>query len=315
MIENKFRIIEKKNLWMIISLIAILLGFIFMIERAFKREPVLNFGIDFIGGTTMSFKMDELEKRTIDGAQKQKSSKEINLQFMSELRNFLKTYSLEKSSIQITEEKEIIIKTLPLTPDQTFSIRKNLEKTYGHVDILEIDFIGPSIGEELKRTSLWIIAIVSAALLLYITWRFEFIFGIAAILATLHDALITFSFASIAQIEINTAFVAAILAILGYSINDTIVIFDRIRENLKIYGKNEKVSAIVNFSIQQTLTRTFYTALTTLFVVFCLILFGGTTIKPFSLVLFVGIAVGTYSSICVAAPLFVALSPRSEVKS
>ena len=175
------------------------------------------------------------------------------------------------------------------------------------MELLEVDIIGPTIGQELKETSVWIIVLVSIALLLYITWRFDLAFGLAALIATIHDGIITLSLASLLNIEINTAFVAAILTILGYSINDTIVVFDRIRENLVHVKDSQTIHPLVNKSIYQTLFRTINTSLTTLFVIVCLFVFGGTTIKGFALVLLIGILAGTYSSVFIASPVFTML--------
>ncbi|MCP4049905.1 MAG: protein translocase subunit SecF [bacterium] len=308
MTKYNFKIMEKKNLWFAISLIFILIGASLMTVRAFKSEPVLNYGIDFIGGSTMIFRFDELNSRYEKAAKENKKKQVVNIQFMKEIRSILKNFGLEKSHVQITQDKEVLIKTLHLDHSSNLKIRDELEEKMGALEVLEVDFIGPAIGKELKGKSLWIIFIVSIALLLYITWRFEFVFGISALIALIHDALITISFASIFNIEISTAFVAALLTVLGYSINDTIVVFDRVRENKKkLHKRKLPVIFLANLSINQTLIRTINTSATTLLVIGSLLVFGGTTIKTFCLVLFVGIAAGTYSSIFIASPALVAL--------
>ena len=149
-------------------------------------------------------------------------------------------------------------------------------------------------------------------LLAYITFRFELAFGIAALVAVLHDGLIILSIAAITGIEINTTFIAALLTVLGYSINDTIVIFDRIRENIEKLNNYVSLKALTNQSLNQTLLRTINTSITTVIVIMSLILFGGTTIKEFCIVLLIGILSGTYSSLCIASPIIVKLHPKKD---
>jgi len=165
--------------------------------------------------------------------------------------------------------------------------------------------VGPKIGGELKRQALKAAAFAIVAILIYISWRFEFRFAVGAVLALLHDALITLGALAITGRQISLPVVAAILTILGYSLNDTIVVFDRIRENMRLL-RREEFSKIVNTSINQTLSRTLLTSLTTLLVVVCLFVIGGEVIKDFAFALLVGIVVGTYSSIFVASPLLLA---------
>ena len=193
----------------------------------------------------------------------------------------------------------------------TSEILNGLEQYIGTFEVLEIDYIGPSIGKSLRKQSLLIIAFVTLTLLLYITLRFEFNFGLAAIIALIHDSLIIFSVASLFSLEINTPFIAAILTILGYSINDTIVIFDRIREqheNTPSYLESNSI----NIALNQTLTRTINTSLTTLLVISSLILFGGNTIREFCIILGIGILSRTYSSLCIASPSLALLHKKQS---
>lgn len=312
MLETKLKVIEKRNLWFLISTVAILAGFVMMGVRFSKSQPMLNYGIDFVGGSTIILKVDALNQRLNDGKDNGKTVREVNVAFIQELRDVLAAKGLEKSAIQITQDKEVIIKTQVLENKKSLALVDYLKEQLGALEVLEIDFIGPSIGQELRSQSIWIILLVSVVLLVYITWRFEFVFGVAALIALLHDALVTISFASIFNVEINTGFVAVILTILGYSINDTIVVFDRIRENLRLYQKKASITLIANASLGQTMVRTINTSTTTLLVVGSLLVLGGTTLKPFCLVLFVGILAGTYSSIFVASPVLAQLSLRSD---
>ncbi|MFC1771385.1 protein translocase subunit SecF [Candidatus Margulisiibacteriota bacterium] len=305
------KFIEKKNLWFFISLLFIAIGFSMIAYRALKSEPVLDFGIDFVGGSTFILKSEALDKSHL--SKNQADIEKINLNFIQELRQILNNLGIEKANIQITQDKEVLIKTTQMESDESVKLLAQLRDKLGGIEVLEIDFIGPTIGAELREISLWIIFIVSIALLLYITWRFEFTFGLAALGALLHDALIVISFAAIFNIEVTVAFVAALLTVLGYSINDTIVIFDRIREDISLYRKKHfSMANIANIAINQTLIRTINTSATTLAVIASLLVFGGVTIKDFCLVLLIGILSGTYSSIFIASPLLVVLHPSTE---
>ena len=298
MTKTKFAFVEKRNLWYAFSLILIIAGISLMIGRSIKSQPALNYGIDFLGGSSILIKIPEFEKNIKNTP----NATQEEIDTISSIRDTLSKQGLEKSQIQITTDKEILIKTLKLNQEKSQLLLQNLKETYIKLEILEVDFIGPTIGEELKNKSFLIILIVSISLLLYITLRFELIFGISALIALLHDALIVISFASLFKIEINTAFVAAILTILGYSINDTIVIFDRIRENYAPLKDKHSFKDIINLSLNQTLVRTLNTSVTTMLVIGSLIIFGGTTIKPFCVILLIGIIAGTYSSLFIASP-------------
>lgn len=298
-----FKFIQTQKIWVLISIIIISIGFGLMLNRKFNHYQIMNYGIDFIGGSTIMTRIDAISELTPDQYP----------EFIATLRNELKTIDLENSAIQISQDKEVIIKTTSLENKAIDQVLELIQNRFGQYELLEVDFIGPSIGQELKKKSFWIVTLVSISLLAYISWRFQFAYGISALFALLHDALVTLSMASVLMIEINTAFIAAILTILGYSINDTIIIFDRIRENFtrkeyKEYSKNQ----IINLSLNQTLTRTINTSLTTFIVLVALILFGGTTIKEFALVLLIGILSGTYSSLFIASPILAKLIKTEE---
>jgi preprotein translocase subunit SecF len=172
------------------------------------------------------------------------------------------------------------------------------------IDIRRTETVGPKIGAELKTAAFWAIVYSLLGIVVYISWRFQFRFAIAAIIALIHDVLFTLGFFSLVGMEISLAVIAAILTIVGYSLNDTIVVFDRIRENL--HGKRrENYGVLVNSSVNETLSRTIITSLTTLFVVLALVIFGGAVIRDFAITLFVGVLIGTYSSIFIASPSLV----------
>ena len=299
---SSFKFVEKKNLWFLISLSVILLGTILMIGRGLKSQPILNYGIDFVGGNSFILKFQTLEDRYIKDPE---NKKKINTNFMTELRASLTDFGLEKSTIQISQNGEVIIKTLELKKETSQKVISHLEQTFNSIEILEIDFIGPSIGEELKQKSIWIIITVFLSLLVYITLRFKVYYAYSALIAITHDALIVISIASLFNIEINTNFIAALLTILGYSINDTIVIFDRIRENFFKLKEKYTIADLTNISLNQTLARTVNTSMTTIVVIASLILLGGSTTREFCTVLLIGILSGTYSSLFIASPFLV----------
>jgi preprotein translocase subunit SecF len=172
------------------------------------------------------------------------------------------------------------------------------------IDIRRTESVGPKIGAELRTAMFWAIIYSLLGIVVYITWRFEFRFAIAAIVALIHDVLFTLGFFSVAGLEVSLAVIAAILTIVGYSLNDTIVVFDRIRENLHT-RRRDNYEKLVNASVNETISRTVITSLTTLLVVLALVIFGGEVIKDFALTLMIGIFVGTYSSIFIASPVVV----------
>jgi preprotein translocase subunit SecF len=258
------------------------------------KGRVMNFGIDFTGGTMISLRFPGPVS-------------------VHEVRDILARHKLEQSVIQRAGERDIYIRTEELERDVRIGIIEELGAQYGEVELLEADTIGPVIGNELRTQALWALLIASLAIIIYVSFRFEFKYAVAALLALYHDALITTGIIALLWRNIETPFVAAILTIMGYSINDTIVIFDRIRENVKKYsGKKKKFSEIVNISVSETLARSINTVLTTVIVVLCVLFFGGETLKDFALVLLIGFAVGAYSSIFLASPIVAAWEAKKK---
>lgn len=194
------------------------------------------------------------------------------------------------------------------------------QRILAKIDAEEIRFesIGPVIGQELKRKAFWAISLVIVLIILYIALAFRKIqnplkYGLLAIIALCHDVLITLGAASFLQLEINTAFIAAILTVFGYSVNDTIIVFDRIRENAIKLAK-ENLESIINSSINQVLRRSIFTSLTVILTLLAIFFFGGITIKNFALVLIIGITIGTYSSIFIASPLLITFKKSVKLK-
>lgn len=277
------KVIQKTKLWFGLSATIIIIGLIMGLTQG------LNLGIDFTGGTMMQIDM----------------GKTVAVQ---EIKNTITEFDLDSDIVHAGDQKhEVIIKTKKdLNNTQREEVFEAIKEKFTLQDeaFIQAQQFGPSIGKEIQKKAIQSILIASAFMLLYISVRFEFKFGIAAILTLTHDILIVLSLFAILRIQVNNSFVAAMLTIVGYSINDTIVVFDRIRENIK-FLKKKNYGELVDNSINQTLTRSINTSLTTLITISLLYIFGVESIKEFSLPLVLGIAVGTYSSIFIASPLWV----------
>ncbi|MFW5979747.1 MAG: protein translocase subunit SecF [Halanaerobiales bacterium] len=276
-------ILHKRKYWYIISLIFITVGFIFLIING------LNFGIDFQGGTILEFSFEE----EVNNDQIREVLNEINIAENSQIR---------QSDTQ--DLNGVIIRAQELNTEEIDKIETAVTDSFSNAEMLRTDMVGPTIGQELRLQALWALLIASLAIVAYISIRFEFRFAIVAIITLLHDVAITIGVFAILQREINTAFIAALLTIIGYSINDTIVIFDRIRENMKIMRRTSFIEK-ANTAVVDTLPRSVNTSITTLVTILAIYLFGGASLKVFMLALFIGMFAGTYSSIFVASPLLV----------
>ena len=275
-----YKIMEKKWLWFGISLAIIAVGLINIIMYG------LNWGIDFTGGNILQYNIHE----------------SYNLQ---DVRAILSKFNLKDYDVKKAGDagQELIIRTVLLTKEQQADITAALKQKWAKLELIRAEKVDAVIGKELQRQAISALIIANIGMLIYITFRFEFKSAVAGILALVHDVLIVISLYAILRIPVDSTFIAVILTIVGYSINDTIVIFDRIRENLRLMRKTP-FNDVANLSIVQTLARSINTSLTTLVTIIALFLFGGETIKDFTLALIVGIASGTYSSIFIASPLW-----------
>jgi len=259
----------------------------------------LRFGVDFTGGTL--FQVSFTQPTTI-----------------SDLRSATTVPGLEGAQIQqFGASNDYLIRVPQFEQEGGESVVETvanaLTQTYGpdgEAWTSRSDAVGPRVGKELQRGALLAILISFALTLVYLAFRFEWRFGVAAIAATVHDILIAFGFISLFNIEITLTTVAAILTIVGYSLNDTIVVFDRIRENIRKYRKDAYVS-LLNRSVNETLPRTVLTSGTTVMTLMALFILGGQVIRPFALVLILGVVIGTYSSIFVASPVLLEIEERS----
>jgi len=285
-------IIGRRKFWFALSLLVIIPGIISIIFRWVTVGSPLNLGIDFTGGTITAVEFN----KDITVPQVRDALKEITVD---------KT-TLDKSIIQLSGNRTAIIRTLVLDDQKQAEVLTKLSEKIGPYDKskLRVDKVGPVIGKELTQKAIMALAVASILMVIYISFRFEIKFGIAAVIALLHDVFVVLGIFSIFWWEVDSAFVAAVLTIIGYSINDTIVIFDRIRENLKKRKKGQDLETLVNNSILQTMTRSINTVLTVVFVLVALLLFGGSTIKFFTLAMLIGVISGAYSSIFNASPLW-----------
>lgn len=276
------KISKNYKIWFGISLAVMLLGLIMAVSTG------VNFGIDFTGGTMMQFNIGQ--DFTVE-----------------EVREITSEFDLNAEILHAgTNKQEVIIKTKKdLSNDQRTEVFEAFKEKFGLDDeaFRQAQQFGPSMGEEIRNKALFSIVIASIGMLAYITFRFAFKYGVSAIIALIHDVLIVLSLYSILKIPVNNPFIAAMLTIVGYSINDTIVVFDRLRENVK-YMKKETYFEVADRSIKQTLTRSINTSLTTLLVIGSLYVFGVESIKEFALPLLAGVLTGTYSSIFIASPVW-----------
>ncbi|AZO95046.1 protein translocase subunit SecF [Halocella sp. SP3-1] len=286
-------ILGKRKMWYTISLVILIIGLLFI---SFKG---MNFGLDFRGGTLLEFKFDQ-----------EVSNEEVRTLLAD-------TGLIEGAKVQQTAEEGIngvLIRTKELSPEQITEIQDILSQAYPSTEVLRTDMVGPLIGQELRVKALLALLFASIAIIIYISIRFEFRFAVVAILTLLHDVFITLGVFAVIGREINTAFVAALLTIIGYSINDTIVIFDRIRENMKYYQRKMSFIELANKAVIDTLPRSINTSITTLITILAVYFFGGASIKTFMLALFVGMFAGTYSSIFIASPLLVTWQNKTSAK-
>lgn len=203
-------------------------------------------------------------------------------------------------------ENVFLLRTGELTIDEINRIDAALAAAFGDVDVRQNEVTGPTIGAELVRNSLWALVLAGVGMLIYLSFRFEWRFGLAAVIGVLFTAATVFGILALLGREINQWFIAAILTVIGYSINDTIVIFDRIRENLAFRQKESLVS-LVNRSVRQVLPRSVNTSVTTLFAISALYIFGGATLRDFSLTMMLGVIIGTLASIFLASSVWIAL--------
>ena len=289
---KNFSIVRNWKIFFAISIIFLLIGYGSMIVRGF------NLGIDFTGGSIMDLKFEKPVQ-------------------VAQVREVLGKHNMGGAIIQLesndsaaTEAQGVLIRTPVIADNDRTAIMQDMEKSLGKFDIRRVENVGATIGGELIQQAAIAIFLSWVLMVLYITIRFQLNFALAAIIALIIDVSVTLSWFSLLHLEIDSTFVAALLTVVGYSVNGTIVIFDRIRENLKVHRRTETVSDMIDNSIKSTLTRTIYTTITTLFAIVAIFLFGGETIHNFSFAMLVGCCSGAYTSILLAGTIWLFLQHK-----
>ena len=286
-----FSIVKNYKIFFSITIIFLLIGFGSIVTRGF------NLGIDFTGGSIVDLTFEN----------------PVNV---AQVRDVLKEHDMGNSIIQLensdgkTEANSVLIRTGVVEDTELRATMNDLQSKLGYYLIQRVEQVGATIGSELVQQAAMAIVLSWVLMIAYITFRFEFKFAIAAIIALIIDVLVVLSYFSLFQMEMDSSFVAALLTVVGYSVNGTIVIFDRIRENLKIHRRSESLGEMVDNSIWQCMTRTIYTVATSLFAIVSIFLFGGETIHNFSFAMLVGFASGAYTSIFLAGPMWMFLKNK-----
>ena len=293
------KIIPFNNLYKIFNLTSSILILISILLLFFKG---LNYGVDFKGGTLIEIRTSN---NSISISDLRKSFNKMNLGDISVKEFGIKNDFIVKFEKKINDKENTIE-----------NIRKDLSSLIGNsFEFRRVESVGPKVSSELLKSGIIAIALSLCAMLIYIWIRFEWQFSLGAIIALFHDVILTLGFFSLFGFEINLSIVAAVLTIVGYSMNDTVVIFDRVRENLKKYS-DIKIFDLTNISINETLSRTIITSITTLLALLSIYFFGGEILKGFSFAMILGVIFGTYSSIYIANPIlvFLRVSQRTIIK-
>lgn len=290
----QIEVIKNSKKWISISLIFIFISIGSLIVKG------LNYGIDFSGGSLFQLRFENTVNLKEVNSTLDKIGKEIS-QFAGTGRK-----------VQISEGKEVLIRVQEIAEHDKDKFYDKISEI-GKYEIIKEDKVGASVGKELKTSAIYSLLIGGTLIVGYITLRFEFMFALAAILALLHDIIIAIGGISILGYEIDTPFIAAVLTILGYSINNTIVVFDRIRETLK-KKTDLTFGEVLNKSINQVMVRSLNTSVTTLLAIISILIFGGESLRTFITTLLIGMIAGTYSSIFIASPIIYFLEKDRDKK-
>lgn len=296
--NTKIDFMGKKNIALTVSVVLIILGIFTIVQVA---RGTANLGIDFAGGTAVQVKFEKEEP-------------------LQNIRQALSKSNLEDVELQeLPGENKVLIQTKKKEEENLGDIGESIVSALqqgiaGNLFVIDSTTqIGPKVGKQLRRDALLAILVAVISILIYIAWRFQFSFGIGATVATFHDVMAVLGILYLFGREINLIIVSALLMIAGYSLTDTVVVFDRIRENLRKYGIKQNIIEIINRSINEVLSRTIITSLTTFFAAAALYLFGGEVIHDFALAIMLGILIGTYSSIFVASPIVLMWRGQKEM--
>ncbi|MFC1730943.1 protein translocase subunit SecF [candidate division KSB1 bacterium] len=292
--KKQFKFIKYTKLWFSVSAIVILIGIGAMVSNKARHGQFIKMGIDFTGGTLMELKFEEA---VVDQASLQEVINSV----------------VEKavSQITMTDQDTFIVHGKDLSEGEYDAIKVAIREDLGKFEEIRYTTIGPKIGATLKRKAFTALFIALIAIVLYIAYAFRRVpkrvspwrFGVCAIVALVHDVLITVGVFALLGFEVDAFFITALLTIMGFSVHDTIVVFDRIRENLKNQGRDDTFGKVADLSLNQTLTRSINTSVSTLFTLVALYFLGAESLKIFIFALIIGIFVGTYSSIFIASPV------------
>jgi len=291
-LKDNFDFMGKRKLAMIVSLALVLISLVLIVTRG------LNFGIDFTGGTVVE--MGYQQSADLD-----------------QIRNSLDEKGYDRAIVQyFGSSREVSIRLAPREGEDHSTLGSGIVKLLtddagGKAEMRSIGFVGPQIGEELREDGGLAMLYALFGILIYVGFRFEYRFSLGAIIALVHDVIITIGFFALTRMEFDLTVLAAVLAVIGYSLNDTIVVYDRVRENFRRIRKGS-TEEVVNTSINQTIARTLVTSLTTLLVLLALNFVGGEVIHSFAVALIVGVVVGTYSSIYVASNAILIMGVSKE---
>ncbi|MEB3285331.1 MAG: protein translocase subunit SecF [Candidatus Sericytochromatia bacterium] len=286
--DSSFNFMNKKSLWFLISTVLLTPGFLAIVYLLVTMGTPLKLGIDFTGGT--------LAQLTFEKAVTAQSVKAI----VSEAGH-------PDAQVQIADEKTALIRTKAISSEERQKLLDKVQQKMGTFKADRFESVGPTIGKELLANSLSAVAFTLIGIVLYVTFRYQFDFAMCAIAALVHDVIFlvgVFALLGIGLgVEVDSLFVTAVLTVVGFSVHDTIVIYDRIRENMRTAGKRDTFDDVANRSIKQTLARSINTSVTTCLTLLALLILGGDTVRWFVLAMLLGIAVGTYSSIFNASQL------------
>jgi preprotein translocase subunit SecF len=305
----KLQITKQRKFWWFVSGFLVVTSLVAMAISWANFQAPLRLGLDFVGGTRIQLERACTQGASTQGASTQGANCSQPL-VAGEVRQILEQQDLEDSSIQILgeEQQALSIRTANLLPEQRSQLQTELDQAFGPFDPerSQIDSVGPVIGRRLLISGLLALIVAFSGIVIYLSIRFRFDYAFLAIVALFHDVLITagfFSVLGLAQgLEVNTLFLVALLTIAGFSVNDTVVIYDRIRETTK-YNPDRSISIIIDDAVNQTLGRSINTTLTTVMPLLAILLLGGATLKSFVLALIIGFLLGAYSSIFVASSL------------
>lgn len=289
----RFDVIKHHRWWFTLSSILVIASLVSIFVRGF------NFGIDYTGGTIVEVMFDQPVQ-------------------VAQVREDLKQFNLENAIIQLSGEsnetsgKDVIIRTRNLDANESAAIVESLNKNVGHNEVKRVESVGAVIGSEVTEHALINLAIAFVVLAAYISFRFEYRIAFSSLAAIFHDLIMVLGVFSFFQLEIDASFLAAILTVIGYSMNESVVIFDRIRENTHTHKRSDTFADLANASIAQSIHRSCYTLTTVLFACCSLYFFGGDTTKNFALCMIVGFVSGAYSSVCVATSLWAIWKSRNK---